>query len=169
MATTGKVSLAVSAKQTATPDLGTAEANLSLSALMTLASGTGAAQFDRVWSDDRQLAASATEDLDLIGTTLLDPYGVAVTFPKVTGLFILAAPGNTNSVVVGAATAAWATLLNATGTVTLRPGAFLAVSVGSLDTSGYTTTATSADMLKIANSGAGTVVNYKIIILGKSA
>lgn len=163
--------LAVSAyaELTQALDLGTGRAAQSLSRSVSLASGTGAGQADRVFSDRRTLAASATEDLDLAGV-LLDAFGSAITFARVKGLIIAAAAANTNNVVVGAASGSpWAALLNATGTLTLRPGAFVAVGTGVADPTGYAVTATTADLLKVANSGAGTPVTYDIHIIGASA
>lgn len=150
-------------------DLGTGKAAQPLSRQMSLSNGTGAGKADRLFSDRRTLAASGTEDLDLAGV-LLDAFGQAITFARVKGLIIAAAAANTNNVVVGAAaTNPWATLLSATGTVTLRPGAFLAVGTGQADATGYAVTAATADLLKIANSGAGTSVTYDIHIIGASA
>ncbi|MFJ6578373.1 hypothetical protein ACIQMY_20680 [Streptomyces sp. NPDC091368] len=163
--------LAVSAyaELTQALDLGTGRAPQALSRSMALASGTAAGQGDRVWSDRRTLAASATEDLDLAGV-LLDAFGTAITFARIKGIVIAAAAGNTNNVVVGAAAAnPWATLLSATGTVTLRPGAFLAVGTGAADATGYAVTAGTADLLKVANSAAGTAVTYDVHIIGASA
>jgi hypothetical protein len=163
--------LAVSgyAELTQALDLGTGRAAQSLSRSMSLSSGTGAGKADRVFSDRRTLAASATEDLDLTGV-LLDAFGSAITFARIKGLIIVAAAGNTNNVVVGAAaTNAWATLLGATGTVILRPGAFLAVGTGVADATGYAVTAGTGDLLKVANSGAGTPVSYDVHIIGASA
>ncbi|MFE7073801.1 hypothetical protein ACFU96_27310 [Streptomyces sp. NPDC057620] len=163
--------LAVSAfaELTSALDLGTGKAAQSLSRSVSLSNGTGAGKADKVFSDRRTLAASGTEDLDLAGV-LLDAFGTAITFARVKGLIIAAAAGNTNNVVVGAASGSpWAALLNTTGTLTLRPGAFLAVGTGVADAVGYAVTATSADLLKIANSAAGTAVTYDIHIIGASA
>lgn len=136
---------------------------------LQLADGTGAAQADRMFSDTRTIAASSNEDLDLVGA-LADAIGGTASFVRIKGLYIAASTGNTNNVVVGAAaTNPWATLLNATGTVTLRPGAALCVVTGSADTTTYATTAGTGDLLRIANSGAGSTVNYDIIVVGASA
>jgi hypothetical protein len=163
--------LAVSAyaELTSALDLGTGSAKQSLSRSMSLGNGTAAGKADKVFSDRRTLAASATEDLDLAGV-LLDAFGAAITFARVKGLLIAAAAGNTNNVVIGAAASnPWSTLLSATGTVVLRPGAFLAVGTGVADATGYAVTAGTGDLLKIANSGAGTSVTYDIHIIGASA
>jgi len=73
-------------------------------------------------------------------------------------------------VIVGAAAGTqWAALLGTTGTVTLRPGAFFCMAAGAADATGYVCAAGATDLLKIANSGAGTAVVYDIVIIGASA
>ncbi|MEU5974393.1 hypothetical protein [Streptomyces sp. NPDC047315] len=134
-----------------------------------LESGTAAGMADKVFHDRRTLAASATEDLDLAGT-LLDAFGAAITFVKVKGIFVSAASANANNVVVGNATVnAWSTFLGATGTLTLRPGATVGVMAGATDATAYAVTAGTADLLKVANSAAGSSVTYDIVIIGTSA
>src|SRR3990172_6448394 len=88
--------------------------------------GAGADQADVVWSDERTLAASATEDLDLAGG-LTDAFGTAITFARVKGIYIEADSTNTNNVFVGgAALNAFATLFgDATDKIVLRPGGAL--------------------------------------------
>ncbi|MFJ6566227.1 hypothetical protein ACIQNU_02315 [Streptomyces sp. NPDC091292] len=152
-----------------TAGLGTGRVPAGLSRAVTLASGTGAGKADRVYQARRTLAASATEDLDLAGV-LLDAFGAAITFLRVKGLFISAAVGNTNNVVVGgAASNTWTTLLNSTGTLTLRPGAAVGALAGQADATAYGVTASTGDLLKVANSGAGSSVSYDIVIVGASA
>lgn len=169
MPVTSDLGISASVRQTKTQDLTTTADPLDWRRAVHLESGTAVGLADRVFHDRRTLAASATEDLDLAGT-LLDAFGSAITFVKVKGLFISAASTNTNSVIVGAATSnAWATLLNATGTITLRPGATLGVMAGGADATAYAVTAGTGDLLKVANSAAGTAVSYDIVIVGTSA
>jgi hypothetical protein len=152
-----------------TAGLGTSRVPVGLSRSVTLGSGTGAGKADKVYQGRRTLAASATEDLDLAGV-LTDAFGAAITFVKVKGLFIAASASNTNSVVLGNATSnAWATLLNATGTVTLRPGAALGFIAGTAESAAYSVTASTGDILKVANSAGGSSVSYDICIVGASA
>ncbi|MET7412516.1 hypothetical protein [Streptomyces rubiginosohelvolus] len=163
------VAVSAFAEQVTAIDLGTSRAPQALSRSMSLASGTGAGKADRVFSDRRTLAASGTEDLDLAGV-LVDAFGASITFARIKGLVIAAAAGNTNNVVVGAASSnPWATLLGATHTLTVRPGGFVAVGTGVADATGYAVTASTGDLLKIANSGAGSAVTYDIHIIGASA
>lgn len=168
MALTTTIGVTVDGIYTKTADLSTASDSMSRRYGAYLSSGTGAGKADLRFADTRTLAASATEDLDLAGS-LVDIYGATLTFAKIKAVIISAAAGNTNSVVVGAGTNPWLTALNSTGTITLRPGAFIALGAGAADATAYAVTAATGDILKIANSGAGTSVTYDIVIIGTSA
>jgi hypothetical protein len=168
MPMSASLSMAASVDLSKALDLTTARDGLAFRRAVQLNDGTGVGKADRVFHDRRTLAASATEDLDLAGV-LLDAFGATITFARIKGLFISAAAANTNNVVVGAATNAWATLLSATGTLTLRPGASVGAMAGPADTNAYAVTAGTADLLKVANSGAGSTVSYDIVIVGSSA
>jgi hypothetical protein len=169
MSLESKLLISAAAKLTQARDLGEAVGRASKNFDVTLATGTAAGQADLLFDDTRTLAASTSEDLDLAGA-LTSALGATLTFVKVKGLLVAAAPGNTNNVVLGAAASnAWSALLGATGTVTLRPGAAFAVFAGSADSAGYAVTAGNGDLLKVANSGAGTSVSYDILIIGTSA
>lgn len=169
MALTSRLSVAVTADQTSAQDLTTASAPVSWARQVALATGTSAGQADLIFTDTRTLAASATEDLDLAGS-LTGAFGATLTFVKIKAIAISAAAGNTNNVVVGAASATqWATLLNSTGTVTLRPGSTFMAFTGVADSTGWGVTAATGDLLKVANSGAGTGVTYDIVVIGTSA
>lgn len=163
------ISLAVNATLSAVADLNVVpKSALAFSKLVELATGTGAVAgvADKMFFDRRTLAPSATEDLDLVGV-LLDSFGTAISFARVKGIFVSAVAANANNVIVGAASATqWATLLNATGTVTLRPGATFAAFSGVADTTGYAAVGGASDLLKVANSGAGTSVDYDIVVIG---
>lgn len=163
------MSLAVSAELTSALDLATASVPLSFRRAVSLSDGTGAGSADKIFSDRRTLAASGTEDLDLAGV-LLDAFGAAITWARVKGIFITAAAANTNNVIVGAASATqWATLLNAAGTITLRPGSSFGAVAGVADATGWAVTAGTGDLLKVANSAGSTSVTYDIVIIGASA
>jgi hypothetical protein len=175
MPLTSQLQAYVSATQTAAagaPDLGAlsqATHTLTVSKVLDLASGTGAGAADVLYSDTNTLAASANTDIDLAGA-LANAIGGTSVFVRVKGLYVAASAANTNNVVVGNATTnAWATLLGATHTLTLRPGAWVLLGTGSADATGYAVTAGTGDLLRIANSGAGTSVSYDIAIIGASA
>jgi len=174
MALVTDLSLRLLATLTATKDLGnTPQSNLDVSERIKYASGVAAGQADRLFYDERQIAASSNDDLDLVGT-LLDDFGATFSPARIKMLWIKAASrslaANTNDVIVGAAAATqWAALLGTTGTVRLRPGAVFCVAAAESDATGYVCAAGSTDLLRIANGGAGSVVNYQIAIVGASA
>lgn len=127
--------------------------------------GAGANQCDRVWADQRVLNASTNDDLDLAGV-LTDVFGVTLTFARIKGMLIRSSAANTQQFTVGAATnpfVSWAT--GTTPAVVVRPGGLFLL-VGP-DATGYTVTAATADILRIAN-GAGAAVTYDIVLFGSS-
>ncbi len=168
MALTGKLIAATRIEYTNPQDLATGRFPLDLTEAIPLTSGIGANQADRLFSDERTLAASGTENLDLAGV-LTDAFGASLTFARIKGLMIKAAVANTNNVVVGGhATAAFVNWVSdATDKIIVRPGGVFCLYAP--DAIAYVVTATTADMLTIANSGAGTSVTYKIAIIGASA
>lgn len=170
MPLTSRFGLSIQANYTAALDLVTAQANLLKTYETILATGVGAGQADKYFSDTRTLSGSASEDLDLIGTTLLDAFGAVITFTKIKALIISAAAANTGNILVGGVASGLSTILTpaATGIMTVRPGATFAVFAGQADATGYGVTATTADLLHIANSAAGNA-SYDIHIAGTSS
>jgi hypothetical protein len=151
-------------------DLADTRSPLNKTYTVSFADGVAAGQANVVFHDRRTLGPSANEDLDLIGTMLSDPAGVALSMIRVKALIISAAQANANNVVVGAAAATpWATLLNSTGTVTVRPGATLAYFASALDAVGHVAAAGASDLLRVTNGGAGTSVDYDIMLIGANA
>lgn len=148
-------------------DLGGASAPLDLRKVITMATGTGTGLADQIWHDDRQIAASGTDDLDLSGA-LTNALGASVAFARIKALLVLAADANTNNVLVGGAASAqfinWVS--DATDKVVVAPGGLLLLVAPK---AGYVVTATTGDLLRIANSAGGTVVNYKIALIGATA
>jgi len=148
-------------------DLDTRTSKLAAVAEIELAIGTGASQADKAFADTRTLALSANEDLDLAGS-LLDPFGATLTFVKVKGIYLKAAAGNTNSVILkpAAANGFLGPFGAATHTLTIPPSGFLVLAA---PVSGWAVTAATADNINVANSAAGTSVTYDIVIIGTSA
>jgi hypothetical protein len=128
------------------------------------ANGTGANQANQTFVDTRTLSASATENLDMAGG-LSDAFGTVLTMTRIKALMIQAAPGNTNDVLVGgAASNAISSIFgDVTDVVKIKQGGMLMLVAP--DANGYAITATTADLLKIANSAGGTSVTYTIAIL----
>lgn len=132
-----------------------------------LASGVGANQADLLWHDQRTLAASGTEDLDLAGG-LTDAFGTALTLVKLKEIIVVAAAGNTNNVNVTRPAANGVPLfLAASDGIAVPPGGMIHVQAPGA--AGIAITAGTGDLLTITNSGAGTSVTYDVIIVGTSA
>lgn len=167
MALTTTFSLSVKALLTGATDVAQTVSPHLLNFAVSWASGTGANQADVVWGDERTIAASGTDDLDLAGS-LVGALGT-VTFAKVKLIVVTANAGNTNTVVVGGAASAQfvGPFGAATHTASAAAGGFVAF--GNPSSAGWSVTATTADLLRIANGGAGSGVTYKILIIGTSA
>lgn len=170
MTLTATMSVRVAADLVSALDLASPVAALNKTYSAALTSGTTAGKADRIWHDQRTLSASAAEDLDLAGS-LTDALGGSAVFARIKGIIVSAAAGNTNNVLVGGVSAGLSTFLSpaATGIITLRPGAVFAVLAGIADTTAYAVTATTADLLHIANSAGSTSVTYDVIVVGCSA
>lgn len=166
MKTNLTVTASIEGAVSADGDFGQVQQNLLARTLLNLVTGTGAGQADLVFSDQRTLASNANESLDLNGA-LTDVFGAAVNFVKVVAILVKASAANTNNVVVGGAAANgfYPMFGSATDTIKLPPGAGVLL----FNDAGYAVTAATADLLKIANSAAGSTVTYDIIIVGRSA
>lgn len=171
MTLSSKVQVSAVANLTETLDIGTRSANLPKVYSATLANGTAAGQADRVFADTRTLAASATENLDLAGGTLTDPFGNVLTFARVKAIIVAAAAGNTNDVIVGGdvTNTFFGSFADETDAVRIRPGGVFAMLCGAADAVGYAVVAGTGDLLKVLNSAGGTSVTYDVIIIGTSA
>jgi len=168
MSLTTKISAHINARLIGTSDHGEPKDELSNLYNKEMATGTGSGLADKVFSDQRTLAASATESLDLAGGSLFDSLGAALTFVKVKAILIKAAVGNINDVLVGgAASNAFAgPFADASDIIGIKPGGVLLVAA---PVAGWTVTAGTGDLLKIANSAGTTGVTYDITIIGTSA
>lgn len=159
------VGLAIAAAYANSLDTGSVSYPASFNPNFVFTDGTGANQAKYLYTDTRTLGASATEDLDLAGV-LTDAFGNTLTFDKIKALIITAAATNTNDVLVGGSATAQASAFfgDVTDVVKVKPGGLLALVAP--NATGYDITATTADLLKLANSGAGTGVTYTIVIIG---
>jgi hypothetical protein len=148
-------------------DLGNPVQTFSELVELAIADGTGADQANNIFSDERTLAASATESLDLAGA-LSNALGAVLTFTAIKAIMIVADSGNTNDVVVGgaAANAFVGPFVDATDKLSIGPGDFVLITRRSA--AGWPVVAATGDLLKIANAGAGSSVTYKIIVIGEA-
>lgn len=151
-----------------TLDLTYAQAVLAYAKSGSLVTGTGANQADRIFSDQRTIAASGTDDLDLNGTALQDNLGVNLALARIKLIAVYAAAANTNVLVMGGGTNPVTTILGGTTpTLNIRPGGMFLLTAP--DATGFAVTAATADILRFTNGGAGTSVTYDVVIIGASA
>lgn len=167
MALDTRLKLTLDANFTSPLDLQSRSAPVALAVSKALTNGTAANQANLVWSDQRTIAASGNDDLDLAGT-LADAFGSTITFARIKTLIVKASSANVNNVVVGGASSTFTTWVTGTNpAVLVRPDGLLVLSAS--DATSYAVTATSADTLRITNGGAGTSVVYDIVVIGSSA
>lgn len=169
MALTTTLDVQLNANYTATAaDFVTATALAQYAKQIALTSGTGANQADKYWSDQRTIAASSNDDLDLAGS-LTDLITGTMTFVRIKGIIVYAATGNTNNVVIGgSASNPFNTWVSGTSpAVIVRPGGLFCLMA--TDATSYAVTAGTGDILRLTNSGAGTTVTYDIHLIGASA
>lgn len=167
MTLTSRVAVTLTAALASALDLVTAGADLVVKEVQDFANGTGANQADKVYSDTRTIAASTTEDLDLAGGSLSDALGAALTFVKVRAILIIANEGNTNNLHVGGDANAVPIFGAAADFIVVKPGGLFLWTAP--DAAGVTVTPGTGDILQVANSGAGSTVTYRVVILGTSA
>lgn len=167
MSLTAELRLSVTGKHVNPLDLGSVALPFSLVHAASLVSGTGAGAADRVFTDERTLVASATEDLDL-AAVLVDAFGAAITFAKIKALIIAAAAGNTNNINVSRpAGATGVPLFLAISDGFVLPPGFCNAWFG--EGAGVVVTPGTGDLITITNAAGGTPVTYKVIIIGTSA
>lgn len=160
------LSLLLDAKSYGTSDFSTPVAGVRIEKAIEFANGTAAlGQADILFADERTLAASATENLDLAGV-LTDLFGGVITAAEITAIYVEANSANTNDVVLfGAASNPFnGPLSGTTPKLTLGPGDCALIT----NRKGWTVTATTADIILVANSAAGTSVLYKIVLIGRT-
>jgi hypothetical protein len=163
---TANIDVSIQASLTGTADIGTPHINSAAVRSLKFIEGTDAVnKADVMWSDSRTLTASSTENLDLTGT-LTGMLGGTVAMAEVVAIYVEAASTNTNSVIIGGAASNGflGPLGGATHTYALAPGEFVLWS----SQAGWPVVAGTGDLLKVANSAAGTSVTYNIIIVGRT-
>ncbi|MEV4180183.1 hypothetical protein AB0J28_01890 [Streptosporangium canum] len=155
------------AEVTSPLDLSTPTNLISVARQLNLAQGAGAGQADMVWSDQRTIAASGSDALDLAGS-LSGPFGGTLTFARIKMVVVLAAGGNANNVNVTMPGSNGVPLFLAAGDgIAVKPGgAFMWFDPSA---AGVAVTAATGDLLTVVNSGAGTPVTYDIHIVGASS
>jgi hypothetical protein len=164
MTVNARITLDVTGSIAGVNDLGSPNMPFSLRELIDFTPGTLPGQADKVFADNRTIAASANDDLDLNGA-LPGPFGGTINFTAVRLIVIRAAAANVNDLIVGAAAAnPFVGPFGASAhTLRIRPGDELVLSNRN---AGWIVTPTTGDILRVANAAGGSAVNYDIILLG---
>ena len=166
---TTRVTASMVSTQSSALDLGTASYAPALSYTLPLTDGTGANQFKIIFADSGTIAASDSVLVDLNGGST-DAFGTTIACVTLKGIMVTAKSTNTNDVLVGGARVAQVDFLGnglgGTGDtnhlVPVGPGGvFLLTRPGT----GATVTATTRDIIRVKNSGAGTGVGYSLQVL----
>ena len=149
-------------------DLSTPEDNLPFEFSDSLATGVGADQANRVWSDEHTLGTGENSDLDLTGG-LTDAFGNVIVFAALRCIIIRnMGAAAADVLVIGAAAAN--PILSPFGDVSdvlkIGPGGVLFL--WNPSAAGYAVVADAADILRIHNNGAGDTT-YQIILIGSTA
>jgi hypothetical protein len=160
------IDLAVRGLYRSALDLQNAAADVDYVKRTSMATGTATGLADKLFADTRTLSASANEDLDLAGS-LTDGLGTALTIVRLKAVVISAAAGNTNAVrLTRPASNGVPLFLAASDGIDVLPGGtFVWVGPGA----GVTVTASTGDLLNVANSSSGSSVTYDVILIGTSA
>lgn len=167
MPVTATIYAGVKARHTGTADLGTPFIEIDTGRkTVEFLSGTTAGKVDRVFSDERTLAASASETLDLAGS-LLDTFGATITFAKVDAIHVKAADANVGDIIIGnaASNGFVGPFGAATHTIAVKPGGSITLVAPQ---GGWTVTAGTGDLLKVLNGSGSASSTYRIVLLGRS-
>jgi len=130
---------------------------------LSLTDGTSANNAKNHWHDQRQIAASGTDSIDLAGT-LTNAFGETLTFSKIKAIIIFALATNTNNVEVGGGATVFPLFKDATDILPIHPGGIFVITAP--DANGIAVGAGATDLLQIKNSAGGTVVDYQIVVVG---
>lgn len=140
--------------------------------VLNLVDGTDANKTDEAYIAERTVASATNDDIDLAGS-LENVFGETITFAEIVGIIVINqqkdGTANTTALTIGAGSNPFVGFLGGT-TPTIGPiqpgGAFMLFS-GHASGIG-TVTATSADILRIANAS-GASNTYQIAIIGRTA
>ncbi|MFD8027818.1 hypothetical protein ACFV3F_03510 [Streptomyces sp. NPDC059717] len=160
-----KISVSLAATQTKLDDLSVPQDTVDYAKILSFADGAGLGAANLIFHDQRVLAASGTENLDLTGV-LADKFNQVLTFARVKAVLVVAAAANTNNVQVSqaASNGVPGVFLAAGDGISVQPGGmFLWVAPSA---TGAVVTPATGDLLTVANSAGGTSVTYDVLILG---
>jgi hypothetical protein len=147
-------------------DLATGSLTIGTTKTNSFANGVGASQANTIFSDTRTVADGVTEDLDLAGGGLLDPFGAAFAPVKLRAVYIYALPANTTNLTLFGDANSVPILNTAATTTTLPPGGIFVKTWPPI--AGIAVGAGATDIIQVA-CGAGAACNYDIILVGTTS
>lgn len=136
----------------------------------SLTNGTGAGKCSIFYADEFDIAASGTANIDL-AAGVTDVFGNSVSFTKIRLIYIQVVTDTdlvkvgTSVLVGGHASAVTSFFGDASDKIRIRNGGCFQLSA--IDATGYAVTATTADMIKIANEDSSAAVTVRIGVVGE--
>lgn len=148
-------------------DLGAARATIERVIRQAYDTGTGVDQANGAFGDQRAVAGSATDSLDLAGA-LAGSLGGNLTFTAIKEILVYALPTNTTNLLVGkAVTNAFVGPFGAGAVgISVAPGGL--VHLRNPTAAGWAVTVATGDILAVENTG-GTAANFLVILIGEAA
>lgn len=169
MGFSAKLTMSVVAQVSNTLDLTSPQADVVKSYVQQFAEGTGANQAHQIFTDTRQLAASASESLDLSGV-LAAALGGTIAFTGIKAIILKAKSTNTGALRVGKVVAngfvgPFDQTAGALGIKVELNGLLVLINPSA---TGWAVTAGTGDLLSIENLVAA-VADYDIIVVGETS
>ena len=173
MGHTSSISVALTAKEDTTQDIGIASYAITDSAVVAnFSAGSGLNQANYVWADRRTLLASASEVINMSAPVPQDALGQVLNLLKIKALYIFnyggatAAPADIIKVGGEGSSDCWNSIFDGSDTakLSLQPGGALVLTAPSA--AGYAVTNPGNYKLKIENTNGAQAVDYKIIVIG---
>lgn len=165
MSLSANVKLTVSGSLSNTIDIGSAGYSFNKSFTQAFTNGTGADQANQIWTDERTISGSSNDDLDLYGS-LTNAFGTTLNFTSIKGIFIKAGDSNGGNLTIGGegSNPFSSIFSDPTDKLVLPPSSF--VGICNPNANGYTVTASTGDMLRIANLDSASAT-YEILVIGE--
>lgn len=161
MSQSANIELNLKVSRSANQDLSTASQLVNYTKLVQLLNGTASGQANANFSDQREVAASAADTLELFGG-LTDAFGNALEFTRINAIAIVADADNGADLEVSGDLAG---LFGGTDpAVMVRPGGVLLLACS--DATGYAVTDTTAESITVTNGDTEAAANYDVILIG---
>lgn len=165
MSITATVKASIAGRLTSAKDGGNAIFDFSEIFSKAFTNGTAADQVNGEYLDDFSIALSSSMTIDLAGS-LTDQHGNALVFTAIKAILLIADAANTNNIIIGNVINGFVGPFGAaTESLSIPPGGCLLLCNPSA--AGWPVTGGTIDLIKLANSGAGSAVAGTILILGE--